>query len=346
MKKAYLILEQGSIFEGYAIGATGAATGEIVFTTGVCGYLETLTDPCYAGQIVVQTFPLIGNYGVIEEDFDGEFALSGYVVRDVCKAPSNFRSQYALEALLEKKGIVAICGVDTREITRLIRENGIMNARICEELPENTDELKIHKMCVSASDYTCKETAVYEAKGDEKYSVTVIDCGAVHGIVGELQELGCKVTVVPCSTSAESILSAYPDGIVVSDGPGNPENNTECIAQIGKLLGSVPMFGSCLGHELIALAAGAKTEKLKYGHHGANQPVRDLYGTRTYVTTQNHCYTVIPESIPLSGNMSYVNVNDNSCEGINYPSLRAFSLQFRHEPAMLNKFIEMMGGEF
>lgn len=349
---AYLVLSNGKIFEGKRIGAAVDSVGEIVFTTGMVGYLETLTDPSYAGQIVIQTFPLIGNYGVIEEDFEGECKVKGYVVRELCDTPSNFRSQYPLDDFLKSKGVCGICGVDTRELTRIIREEGVMNAMICDEIPSDLSAVRNYTVEGVVEDVSRKEKEIFAPIGEKKYSVTLIDYGAKENIIRNLQKRGCEVTVVPSSTTAEEILNAEPSGIMLSNGPGNPEENTFCIEQIKKLAGNLPIFGICLGHQLTALAMGGKTEKLKYGHRGANQPVREVSGTRTYITSQNHGYAVISDSLSGVAKLTFVNANDGSCEGLEYPDKNIFTVQFHPEAAsgphdtefLFDKFISMMGG--
>ena len=351
MKKAYLILSNGAVFEGKRIGAEKSSIGELVFTTGMVGYLETLTDPSYAGQIVVQTFPMIGNYGVIPEDFEGVSAVKGYVVRELCDAPSNFRSEGDLNSFLIQQGICGICDVDTREITRIIRSEGVMNAMICDEVPEDIAVIKNYKVCNTVADVTRKELEVFSSKGERKFSVVLIDYGAKNNIIRSLNERGCDVKVVPASTSAEDILSMSPDGVMLSNGPGDPAENVYCIEQIKKLLGKVPMFGICLGHQLTALAAGGKTVKLKYGHRGANQPVRDLTCGRTYITSQNHGYAVLAESLEGKGIQIFANANDGSCEGVEYPGLNCFTVQFHPEACsgpkdtsfLFDRFTALMG---
>lgn len=350
MSKTYLILEDGTVFEGEGFGAVAASVGELVFTTNMCGYLETLTDPSYWGQIVLQTFPLIGNYGVIEADFEGECAVKGYVVREWCREPSNFRAQGDIDAFLKAKGVPGISGVDTRELTKRIRERGVMNAMIAPEIPAGLSALKDYAVKGAVAAVTRSESAVLPAAGEKKHRVTLIDYGAKGNIARELQGRGCEVTVVPAHTPAEDILSQRPDGIMLSNGPGDPAENTACIAEIKKLLGKAPMFGICLGHQLMALAAGGQTVKLKYGHRGANQPVKDLATGRTAITSQNHGYAVVSDSL-AAGRLRYVNANDMTCEGIDYPQWRAFSVQFHPEACagpkdtefLFDRFIEMMG---
>ena len=351
MKKGYLILQDGQVFEGVRFGAETDTVGELVFTTGMCGYVETLTDPSYAGQIVMQTYPLIGNYGIIREDFEGACCVKGYVVREYCDTPSNFRTDCDLDTYLKEQGVPGLCGVDTRELTRIIREHGVMNAAICDEIPADLTPIKTYAITGVVEAVSCKEPDRYPAEGEECFRVSLIDYGAKRNIVRELQKRGCTVTVLPASTSAEEILAAGPDGVMLSNGPGDPAENTYQIEQIRKLLGKVPMFGICLGHQLTALAAGGSTYKLKYGHRGVNQPVRDLNGVRTYITSQNHGYAVDGDTVKLC-KVRFVNANDGTCEGIDYPELKAFTVQFHPEACtgpkdtsfLFDQFVELMKG--
>ena len=351
MKKGYLILQDGQVFEGVRFGAETDTVGELVFTTGMCGYVETLTDPSYAGQIVMQTYPLIGNYGIIREDFEGACCVKGYVVREYCDTPSNFRTDCDLDAYLKEQDVPGLCGVDTRELTRIIREHGVMNAAICDEIPADLTPIKTYAITGVVEAVSCKEPDRYQAEGEERFRVSLLDYGAKRNIVRELQKRGCTVTVLPATTSAEEILAADPDGVMLSNGPGDPAENTYQIEQIRKLLGKVPMFGICLGHQLTALAAGGSTYKLKYGHRGVNQPVRDLNGVRTYITSQNHGYAVDGDTVKL-GKVRFVNANDGTCEGIDYPELKAFTVQFHPEACtgpkdtsfLFDQFVELMKG--
>ena len=351
MKKGYLILQDGQVFEGVRFGAETDTVGELVFTTGMCGYVETLTDPSYAGQIVMQTYPLIGNYGIIREDFEGACCVKGYVVREYCDAPSNFRTDCDLDTYLKEQGVPGLCGVDTRELTRIIREHGVMNAAICDEIPADLTPIKTYAITGVVEAVSCKEPDRYQAEGEERFRVSLIDYGAKRNIIRWLQKRGCTVTVLPASTSAEDILAADPDGVMLSNGPGDPAENVYQIEQIRKLLGRVPMFGICLGHQLTALAAGGSTYKLKYGHRGVNQPVRDLNGVRTYITSQNHGYAVDGDTVKL-GKVRFVNANDGTCEGIDYPELKAFTVQFHPEACtgpkdtsfLFDQFVELMKG--
>ncbi len=353
MERAYLVLGNGTVFEGERIGAAGDGLGELVFTTGTVGYLETLTDPSYAGQIVMQTFPMIGNYGVIPADFEGKCAARGYVVRELCDAPSNFRSEYDLDTFLKNEGVPGICGVDTRELTRILREEGVMNAVICADVPDDLAPLREYAVTNAVAQVSQREQSICPAQGKELYKVVLIDYGAKGNIIRCLQKRGCAVTVVPHDTSAETILALAPDGVMLSNGPGDPAENTYEIEQAAKLVGRVPVFGICLGHQLTALALGGKTVKLKYGHRGANQPVKEVGGSRTYITTQNHGYAVLSDSLAHVGRELYVNANDGSCEGMEYPGKRCFTVQFHPEACagpqdmefLFDRFAAMMGGE-
>lgn len=351
--KAYIILEDGHIFCGERFGADKDVVGELVFTTGMGGYIETLTDPSYYGQIVIQTFPLIGNYGMISDDKESaKPALSGYIVRDLCDYPSNFRCEKPLGEYLAECGIPGICGVDTRELTSIIREHGVMNAKIVSELPEEKpSELLSYTIHDAVKNVSCKEKYVMPAEGEKKFSVALLDLGAKANIVRELGRHGCEITVLPYNTDADTLCSY--DGIMLSNGPGDPSENVEVIETIKNIMGKKPIFGICLGHQLLALANGAKTEKLKYGHRGANQPVRNTETGRVYISCQNHGYAVVSETIPEDARVSFVNANDGTCEGVDYPGKSAFSVQFHPEACsgpldtnfLFDRFISMLGGE-
>ena len=336
MKKVYLILENGKVFEGESIGAEGEVIGEVVFTTAMTGYLETLTDPSYYGQMVCQTFPLIGNYGVMEEDFESPHSfVKGYIVRDVCDTPSNFRSQGKLDDMLKKLGVIGICGIDTRELTQIVRESGVMNAIITDKPtldPAKKKQLDEYVIKDAVKSVSCTQKRVVCTVKKPKKRVALLDYGIKKNIIEKLAKRGCEVTVFPHNTSADEIINFAPDGIMLSNGPGNPEENTYEITQIKKLVKSgIPMFGICIGHQLLALSQGAKTYKLKYGHRGGNQPVKDLESGRVYVSTQNHGYAVDNDTIPKSAKVTFVNVNDGTCEGIDYKNSNVFSVQFHPE---------------
>ncbi len=350
MKKGYLVLQDGQVFEGIRFGAEGDALGELVFTTGMGGYLETLTDPSYAGQLVLQTFPLIGNYGVIPQDFEGVSRLRGYVVREWCGAPSNFRCQGTLDAFLREKGVPGLFGVDTRLLTKLLRDRGVMNALICDRVPEDLTAIRGYAVRGAVEEVTVPAPEEHPASGEQRFRVALMDYGMKKNILRELQERGCAVTVCPASTPAEKVLEGGYDGVMLSNGPGDPAENTFQIEQIRSMLGKLPLFGICLGHQLTALAAGGGTYKLKFGHRGVNQPVREARGARTYITSQNHGYAVA-EGVP-GGLVSFFNANDGTCEGVDYPDLGAFTVQFHPEACagprdtafLFDRFITLMEG--
>ena len=352
MKTAYLVLSGGQVFRGQRIGAEGDGLGELVFTTGMTGYLETLTDPSYAGQIILQTFPLIGNYGVIPEDFEGAPLARGYVVRELCGSPSNFRSEYALDRFLKEHDIPGIAGVDTRALTRILREQGVMNACICDAVPEDLSPIRAYAVKGAVAEASAKEARSFPAAGQARYHVALMDYGAKHHIVESLTERGCRVTVLPHDTAAEDVLALKPDGLMLSNGPGDPAENVYEIAQLKKLIGRLPVFGICLGHQLAALALGGETVKLKYGHRGANQPVKDLKTGRCFITSQNHGYAVVSESVADIAELRCINANDGSCEGLDFPSARCFTVQFHPEASagphdtgfLFDRFVAMMGG--
>lgn len=354
--KAYVMLANGRIFEGYSFGAKGTSVGEIVFATGMTGYEETLSDPSYFGQIVTQTFPLIGNYGVNDHDYESKGScVSGYIVREWCNSPSNFRCEGNVDEFLKKHNIIGIHSIDTRCLTRIIRESGVMNGVITtENVYEMKDELMAQIQAFSIKNavksVTVKEKEVFKAE-DPKYDVVLYDFGYKFNIRRELVKRGCTVTVVPASTTAEQIKALNPDGIMLSNGPGDPEENVEMIAELKKLCDAkIPTFGICLGHQVLALSQGAKTEKLKYGHRGANQPAVEVGTGRVYITSQNHGYAVIASSLPANAKESFINANDGTCEGVTYTDMPAFSVQFHPEACggpqdtsfLFDRFINMM----
>lgn len=347
--KRYLVFSDGEVIEGIAFGAAHAAVGELVFTTGMGGYIETLTDPSYAGQIILQTFPLIGNYGIIPEDFEGESAARGYVVREWCEHPSNFRCEMTLGAYLKKAGIPGICGVDTRAITKKIREHGVMNAMISDTKDVDLAAIAAYRVRDAVAAVSCKES--YTVSPDTPlHRVVLLDYGCKKNMIRELVKRGCAVQVLPHTATAKEILALAPDGVMLSNGPGDPADNKAEIATVAELAGRLPIFGICLGHQLLALALGGKTEKLKYGHRGVNQPATDLVTGRTYMTSQNHGYAVVADSIPGEGFVRFRNANDGTCEGVDYPDRRAFSVQFHPEAHagpldtafLFDRFIGMM----
>ena len=385
---AYLILADGTVFKGKSIGAQGEIIGETVFTTGMTGYLETLTDPSYYGQIVTQTFPLMGNYGVIPEDFESKKSwVRGYIVREICDKPSNFRCEYNLESFLKNQNIIGICGIDTRALTKKLRESGVMNGIIIssDECPEITESLlskiKSFKIEQAVETVSCSELGVRNEKlgiddGFVKFNsvaktwpetnhnvykikkpvrIVLWDFGAKYNIQRELEKRGAEVIVVPYSYTAEDILKLNPDGIMLSNGPGDPADNVGVIAEIKKMCdaakeGKVVIFGICLGHQMLALARGAKTSKLKYGHRGGNHPVKDMETGRVYISSQNHGYAVENDTLPSYAELAFTNSNDGTCEGITYTDIPAFSVQFHPEACggphdtnyLFDKFVNMI----
>lgn len=336
MKKAYLLLADGTLFEGTAVGYEGQSIGEVVFNTGMAGYQEVLTDPSYYGQVVTMTYPLVGNYGINFEDYESRKSwVSGFIMREMCEYPSNWRCKVTLDEYLKAQKVVGLAGIDTRRLTRKLRGEGVMNGVIYTEGFEPDEqtiaEMKAYVVKDAVKTVTCDENIVYPADGETKYRIALFDYGVKYNIERELCKRGCEVTVVPAYTKPEEVIGKY-DGVMLSNGPGDPAENTYQIEQIRKLLGKVPMFGICLGHQLTALAAGGSTYKLKYGHRGVNQPVRDVEGVRTYITSQNHGYAVDETTLAgTGGKLRFVNVNDGTCEGVDYPEFHAFSLQFHPE---------------
>ncbi|HIR04132.1 MAG: carbamoyl phosphate synthase small subunit [Acutalibacteraceae bacterium] len=353
-KTAYLILENGKVFEGKSFGAEKEVTGELVFTTAMTGYLETLTDPSYYGQVVMQTFPLIGNYGVIPSDFESaQPALRAYVVRNRCQEPSNFRCEGTLDTFLKACGIPGMYDLDTRALTRIVREYGVMNCKLVYSLANKEQDLKeiaSYRVTDAVRSVTKNGQERFCAQ-EPRYNVVLWDFGAKDNIRRELVKRGCNVTVVPSYTTAQQIKDLHPDGIMLSNGPGNPADNVAVIEQLRILCEEkIPTFGICLGHQLLALSQGAKTKKLKYGHRGANQPATDTQTGRVYITSQNHGYAVVGESLPTNARESYKNANDGTCEGVEYLDMPAFSVQFHPEACggpldtgfLFDRFLSMM----
>lgn len=356
MSRAYLLLENGMVFEGEGFGAAGTRVGELVFTTGMTGCAESLTDPSYRGQLITFTFPMLGNYGICYEDRESpHIHARAVVVREFCPQPSNFRAEVDVDTFLREEGVCGICGVDTRRITQLIRDKGVMNAAVTNTEPDDAllELVREHRVSGVVDEVTVKEPVLLAPRGEARHSVALLDFGYKRSIADCLTARGCAVTLYPAKTPAEQIIAAGHDGVMLSNGPGDPTDNQYSIEQIKILMDALPTFGICLGHQMMALAAGARTRKMKFGHRGANQPAKDLETGRVYVTSQNHGYAVDNASLPGSGAvMRFVNVNDGSCEGLDYPGKRAFSLQFHPEAhggpldcsGMFERFISMMGG--
>ena len=333
--KAFLILEDGHVFTGTSIGAQREVVSEIVFNTSMTGYLEVLTDPSYAGQAVTMTYPLIGNYGICYEDMESERPWpDGYIVRELSRLPSNFRSQDTIQNFLEKYGIPGIAGIDTRALTKILRESGTMNGMITTKEYASLDEvlprLKAYTTGKVVEKVTCREKKVLENDG---FKVALLDLGAKRNIARSLHERGCEVTIYPADTKAEEIIASRPDGIMLSNGPGDPKECGSIIEEIRKLYETdIPIFAICLGHQLMALATGADTYKLKYGHRGGNHPVRDLETGRVYISSQNHGYAVDTKSLdPAVAVPAFENVNDRTNEGLRYTGKHIFTVQFHPE---------------
>ena len=352
--KAYLILEDGTVFEGTSIGSSREVISEIVFNTSMTGYLEVLTDPSYAGQAVVMTYPLIGNYGICREDMESRQAWpDGYIVRELSRIPSNFRSGDTIDHFLKEQDIPGISGIDTRALTKILREKGTMNGMITTNGDYDLEEVKekIRQYTVKGVVLKTSVKKPYVLPGDGK-KVALLACGAKDNIARNLNKRGCEVTVYPADTPAEEILKINPDGIMLSNGPGDPAENVGIIEEVRKLYeSSVPIFAICLGHQLMALATGAKTYKLKYGHRGGNHPVKDLETGRVYITSQNHGYAVDEESLdPSVAVPAFVNVNDKTNEGLKYVGKNIFTVQYHPEACpgpldsgyLFDRFMRMM----
>ena len=325
MMKAFLILEDGHVFTGTSIGSQKEVISEIVFNTSMTGYLEVLTDPSYAGQAVCMTYPLIGNYGICYDDQESLRPWpDGYIVRELSRLPSNFRCQDTIQNFLKKFDIPGIAGIDTRALTKILREKGTMNGMITTNENYHLDEiipkLKAYNTGKVVEKVTCSEKSVLKGEG---FKVALLDLGAKNNIARSLNERGCEVTIYPALTTAEEILAANPDGIMLSNGPGDPKECVSIIKEIKKLYDSnVPIFAICLGHQLMALATGADTHKMKYGHRGGNHPVKDLATGRVYISSQNHGYVVDTDTLdPNVAVPAFVNVNDGTNEGLKYLSL-------------------------
>lgn len=390
--KAFLILEDGTVFEGTHIGADKEIISEIVFNTSMAGYLEVLTDPSYAGQAVCMTYPLIGNYGICEEDMEsGQPWPDGFIVRELSRIPSNFRCDISIQEFLEKHGVPGIAGIDTRALTKILREKGTMNGMITTNEAFHLDEiiprLKAYTTGKVVEKVTCKDkyvvkgsssldengpisgSAKFDAEGfavgkrelrptlvrelnGKGLKVALLDLGTKKNIAHSLALRGCDVTVYPATATAEEILSDKPDGIMLSNGPGDPKECTGMIAEIKKLYESdTPIFAICLGHQLMALATGADTFKMKYGHRGGNHPVKDLQTGRVYISSQNHGYVVDMDKLdPAIATPAFVNVNDGTCEGLSYTGKNIFTVQYHPEACcgpqdsgyLFDRFINMM----
>lgn len=355
--KAYLVLENGMVFEGKAFGSVKETIGEVVFNTGMTGYQELLTDPSYHGQIVTMTYPLIGNYGVNSFDIESSKPqVKGFIVREKCDSPSHFQVEKSLDEYLKQNDIVGIEGIDTRALTKVLRNKGTMKGAVVvsETAPTLEDisfKLEGFNNHQAVHNVTPKEVRVVEPKG-YKYHIAMLDFGMKENIVRSLADRGCKMTIFPATTKAEEILKLDIDGLFLSNGPGDPTDLPEVIEELKKLIQEKPTFGICLGHQLLSLAFGADTERLKYGHRGCNHPVKDLLQNKVYITSQNHGYVVTEGNLPAEVEITHINLNDGSVEGMRHKTLPVFSVQFHPEAApgpqetayLFDQFIELMGG--
>jgi carbamoyl-phosphate synthase small subunit len=371
MKKAYLALADGKIFEGDHFGAEGEVDSEIIFNTSMYGYQEVLTDPSYCGQMVLMTYPLIGNYGINQQDYESDRPhLTGFIIKELSGVVSNWRSQETLDEFLKRFGVIGIQGIDTRSLTRIIREKGSQQA-VLTSIPQDQREL-INKAKNSQSligrdivkDVTCQEPYTWEegeweihegktllkSKVEENYFVVAYDYGIKRTILRKLASIGCRVRVVPASTPAEEVLALKPNGIFLSNGPGDPEGVKYAVNNVKFLLGKVPIFGICLGHQILSLALNAKTFKLRFGHHGGNQPIMDYSSGKVEITSQNHGFAVSPDPINSSVEITSINLNDQTIEGIRHKIWPVFSVQYHPEASpgphdsnhLFQKFIQLM----
>jgi carbamoyl-phosphate synthase small subunit len=377
-RKAILVLEDGSAYEGYSFGAKATTYGEVVFSTSMTGYQEMLTDPSYAGQILVPTYPLIGNYGINESDFESkQIQVRGFVVREYCSQPSHWQSTRTLHEFLLAYGIPGVSGIDTRALTRHLRSSGVMMGILSSEMTieEASEELKslprydsvnFVRQVSTEKSYEWQSSAPAtvnlisspfkgedKGEGETKQShITVIDYGLKYNILRILSQLGCQTSAIPCTTSAKDVLALNPDGILLSPGPGDPALLDDIAETVRNLIGKKPIMGICLGHQLIGRALGAKTFKLKFGHRGGNHPVRDLATNRVYITAQNHGYAIDADTLKGGLEVSHINLNDGTVEGLRHRDLPILSIQYHSEASpgpldnmcLFERFLEMVRG--
>ena len=356
-KPAVLLLNNNQLFKGYALGAVGTSKGELCFNTGMVGYQEILTDPSYCGQMVLMTYPQIGNYGVNKHDIEShKIQVAGFIIKDLTINPSNYRSEESLDQYLKNNHITGIYGLDTRAITRVVREHGVMNAIISSE-DLTIDQLKVQLNNTPSMEglnlttqVTCQSSYQYDKPQQSKFKVAVLDFGIKNNILRLLKKYGCDITVFPANTPSKDIHHFKPDGVFLSNGPGDPAAVTDAIDCIKDLIGKYPIFGICLGHQLLSLALGAKTFKLKYGHRGSNHPVKNLDNGQVEITSQNHGFAVSDQNLPEDIHITHINLNDNTIAGISCPKFKAFSVQYHPESApgphdseyLFNSFISLM----
>lgn len=373
-RQALLVLEDGSVYHGHAFAGSGETLGEVVFNTGMTGYQEVITDPSYRGQIVTMTYPLIGNYGINPEDMEsGGIHLEGFIVKEYQPCPSNWRSRQSLKAFLECHGKLGVEGLDTRALTRRIRLEGAMRGILSTETQDIDlllERVRAYPGLVGQDlikEVTCKQPYLWKdgapqplsspvlpkthaGEGAGRLRVVVVDCGVKYNILRELEKSGCEVLVLPATATGTEILSHSPDGVLLSNGPGDPAALPYIVEAAKYILGKVPVFGICLGHQILGQALGGKTEKLKFGHHGVNQPVKNMHTGRIEITSQNHGFVVVPQSLPGNLEMTYDNLNDRTSEGMNSPEQKAFSVQYHPEAApgphdvnyLFDKFVLLM----
>ena len=348
-----LLLEDGTSFEGYSFGDCTEVVGEIVFNTGMTGYQEILTDPSYCGQVVTMTYPLIGNYGINDDDFESiKPFVKGFIVREHCEQPSNFRCEKTIDEYLKKYKIPGIYGIDTRALTKVLREKGTMRGIITSKSSYNKEvcykKMEKYTLKNPVEEVSIKEVEVY---GNGNKNIALLDYGVKTSIINSLLKRGFKVTVYPSNATKQDILKSNPCGIMLSNGPGDPKDCKIEIENIKELMGIKPIFAICLGHQLMTLANGGNTEKLKYGHRGCNHPVKDIKKDRTYITSQNHGYTIVSKSLDLEKmDITHINMNDNTIEGIKFKNLPVFTVQFHPEASpgpqdtgyLFDEFVKMI----
>jgi len=369
-KRALLVLEDGTVYHGHAFAGSGEVLGEVVFNTGMTGYQEVITDPSYKGQIVTMTYPLVGNYGINPEDMEsGGIHLEGFIVREYQPHPSNWRSRRSLRDFLESHDKLGVEGIDTRALTRRIRLQGAMRGVLTTRTGDPEALVKkaraypglvgrdLVKSVTCSHPYRWTRGLPQSIEKDLPASagkrVVVLDCGVKFNILRCLEQRGCEVLVVPAQTGAGEILAYAPDGVLLSNGPGDPAALPHIVEAVRVLLGKIPVFGICLGHQILGQAVGGRTAKLKFGHHGINQPVKNVENGKVEITSQNHGFVVEPASIPGAGEVTFDNLNDRTSEGLCYPDLKAFSVQYHPEAApgphdtlyLFDRFIEMMAGK-